>query len=172
MPSSAFGFKFSLTLFLPDLKCRCQIPVKKAWPLHQNPHPSGGNDWNEFPVQLECRMNLDEPFEEERTMKTTLSVIKADVGSIGGHIQPSKRLVEEVKNFVGAGGKGMVTDSYISYTGDDIAILMAHSRGKGDEKIHQLAWDAFVAGTRVAKEQGLYGAGQDLLKDSFSGNMK
>ena len=117
-------------------------------------------------------MNLDEPFEEERTMKTTLSVIKADVGSIGGHIQPSKRLVEEVKNFVGAGGKGMVTDSYISYTGDDIAILMAHSRGKGDEKIHQLAWDAFVAGTRVAKEQRLYGAGQDLLKDSFSGNVK
>ncbi|RTZ91998.1 MAG: fructose 1,6-bisphosphatase, partial [Deltaproteobacteria bacterium] len=38
--------------------------------------------------------------------------------------------------------------------------------------IHKLAWDAFLAGTDVAKGQGLYGAGQDLLKDSFSGNVK
>jgi fructose 1,6-bisphosphate aldolase/phosphatase len=109
---------------------------------------------------------------KEVTMKTTLSIIKADVGSIGGHIQPSKRLLEEVKNHVTSRGKGLVTDSYISHTGDDIAILMAHSRGKGNEQIHQLAWDAFVAGTKVAKEQGLYGAGQDLLKDSFAGNVK
>ena len=29
-----------------------------------------------------------------------------------------------------------------------------------------------MAGTQVAKEEGLYGAGQDLLKDSFSGNVK
>jgi len=28
-----------------------------------------------------------------------------------------------------------------------------------------MAWDAFMAGTEVAKEEGLYGAGQDLLKD-------
>src|SRR5512135_1169026 len=105
-------------------------------------------------------------------MKTTLSVIKADVGSIGGHIQPSSRLLQEVKDYVGTRGKGMVTDFFISFTGDDIAILFSHSLGKGSEKIHKLAWDAFVAGTRVAKEQGLYGAGQDLLKDSFSGNVK
>ncbi len=124
------------------------------------------------PEVPEYSMDLDESFKKEMIMETTLSVIKADVGSIGGHIQPSKRLVEEVKNHVTAKGKGLVTDSYISYTGDDIAILLTHSRGKGNEKIHQLAWDAFVAGTRVAKEQGLYGAGQDLLKDSFSGNVK
>jgi fructose 1,6-bisphosphate aldolase/phosphatase len=29
-----------------------------------------------------------------------------------------------------------------------------------------------MAGTKVAKEQGLYGAGQDLLKDAFSGNVR
>jgi len=29
-----------------------------------------------------------------------------------------------------------------------------------------------MAGTEIAKEQGLYGAGQDLLKDSFSGNVR
>jgi fructose 1,6-bisphosphate aldolase/phosphatase len=104
-------------------------------------------------------------------MKTTLSVIKADIGSIGGHIAPSKRLLERVKSVVESSGKSLITDHFISHTGDDIAILMTHTRGVNDEKIHKLAWDAFVAGTQVAKEEGLYGAGQDLLKDSFSGNV-
>jgi fructose 1,6-bisphosphate aldolase/phosphatase len=105
-------------------------------------------------------------------MKTTLSIIKADIGSIGGHIRPSEKLIAEVRSFVTGKAKGMVSDFFISHTGDDIAILFSHSLGKGSEKIHKLAWDAFVAGTKVAKEQGLYGAGQDLLKDSFSGNVK
>ena len=105
-------------------------------------------------------------------MKTTLSIIKADIGSIGGHIRPSERLIAEVRNYVGTKGKGLITDFFISHTGDDIAILFSHSLGKGSAKVHQLAWDAFVAGTKVAKEQGLYGAGQDLLKDSFAGNVR
>jgi len=105
-------------------------------------------------------------------MKTTLSIIKADIGSIGGHIRPSERLVQAVRNYVAEKGKGIIIDFYVSHTGDDIAILFSHGLGKGNEKIHGLAWDAFVAGTKVAKEQGLYGAGQDLLKDSFSGNVK
>jgi len=105
-------------------------------------------------------------------MKITLSVLKADVGSIGGHIKPSRALVEEVRNRVQEFGRDLIIDSYISHTGDDIAILCTHERGVNDEKIHKLAWDAFTAGTEVAKKQGLYGAGQDLLKDAFSGNIK
>jgi fructose 1,6-bisphosphate aldolase/phosphatase len=104
-------------------------------------------------------------------MKITLSVIKADIGSIGGHIAPSRRLLETVRTHVDKHGKELLSDSYISHTGDDIAILMTHTRGVKDEKIHRLAWDAFVTGTQTAKAQGLYGAGQDLLKDAFSGNV-
>ncbi len=105
-------------------------------------------------------------------MKTTISVIKADCGSVGGHIKPSKLLVETVNDYIKEYGKGMLKDFRVSFTGDDIAILMTHTLGKDNEKIHRLAWDAFKAGTQVAKNQGLYGAGQDLLKDSFSGNVK
>ncbi len=105
-------------------------------------------------------------------MKLTLSVIKADIGSIGGHVAPSKRLRETVAAFVQERAAGLILDHYISHTGDDIAILMTHTRGEGDERIHKLAWDAFRTGTEVAKQEGLYGAGQDLLKDSFSGNVK
>jgi fructose 1,6-bisphosphate aldolase/phosphatase len=105
-------------------------------------------------------------------MKLTLSVIKADIGSIGGHIAPSERLLDTVGEYVVERGKGLVVDQYVSHTGDDIAIVVAHRRGVGDPGVHKLAWDAFIAGTAVAREQGLYGAGQDLLKDAFSGNVK
>jgi len=105
-------------------------------------------------------------------MKITLSVLKADIGSIGGHIKPSQALFNEVKNFVQNNSKNLIIDFYLSSTGDDIAILCTHEKGVLNEKIHKLAWDAFQAGTAVAKKQGLYGAGQDLLKDSFSGNIK
>ncbi len=105
-------------------------------------------------------------------MKITLSVIKADIGSIGGHICPSKKLLASVRDQVQKGGQGLIIESYISFTGDDIAIVMTHTHGAGDERVHKLAWDAFIAGTQEARDEGLYGAGQDLLKDSFSGNVK
>jgi fructose 1,6-bisphosphate aldolase/phosphatase len=110
--------------------------------------------------------------ESESAMKVTLSVIKADIGSIGGHIQPSQGLLDAVRSHVEEHGKGLLIDSYLSFTGDDVAILATHTRGCSDERIHELAWGAFRAGTQVAKEQGLYAAGQDLLKDAFSGNVR
>jgi fructose 1,6-bisphosphate aldolase/phosphatase len=105
-------------------------------------------------------------------MSTTLSVIKADIGSVGGHIRPSQRLLESVEGFVQQHQRGLLIDYQVSYTGDDIAILCTHNRGEENEDVHGLAWEAFIAGTEVARDQGLYGAGQDLLKDAFSGNIK
>ncbi|MCK5247898.1 fructose 1,6-bisphosphatase [Candidatus Bipolaricaulota bacterium] len=105
-------------------------------------------------------------------MKVTLTAIKADVGSIGGHICPSKKLLAAVENTVKEDGRDLVIDHLVSYTGDDVAILLTHDRGIDDEQVHKLAWDAFLAGTAVAKSQGLYGAGQDLLRDAFSGNTR
>jgi fructose 1,6-bisphosphate aldolase/phosphatase len=105
-------------------------------------------------------------------MNRTLSIIKADVGSIGGHVAPSKKLLETVKRHVAEGMDGLLSDFFVGATGDDMAILMAHDKGVGHEEVHRLAWDAFKAGTKTAQEQGLYGAGQDLLIDAFSGNVK
>jgi fructose 1,6-bisphosphate aldolase/phosphatase len=105
-------------------------------------------------------------------MKTTLTVIKADVGSIGGHIKPSQALVETVRSRAVAAVGRLITDCYISQTGDDVAILMAHTHGPGHPEVHLLALEAFREATRVARSQGLYGAGQDLLKEAFSGNVR
>lgn len=104
-------------------------------------------------------------------MKITVSVIKADVGGIGGHTKPSDGLIKAIRDTVENSGD-LLIDHYIGYCGDDTHIVMTHTHGVDNEKVHKLAWDAFMAGTKVAKEEGLYGAGQDLLKDSFSGNVK
>jgi fructose 1,6-bisphosphate aldolase/phosphatase len=105
-------------------------------------------------------------------MKITLSVIKADIGSIGGHIKPSRELLQTVQDCVSDKGGALIKDFYVGHTGDDIAILMAHTHGTEAEAVHKLAWDTFTTGTETAKKQGLYGAGQDLLKDAFSGNVR
>ena len=104
-------------------------------------------------------------------MKITVSVIKADVGGIGGHTKPSDGLIKAIRDTVENSGD-LLIDHYIGYCGDDTHIVMSHTHGVDNEKIHKLAWDAFMAGTEVARKEGLYGAGQDLLKDSFSGNVK
>ena len=105
-------------------------------------------------------------------MKITVSAIKADIGAIGGHTRPSDELLGVVKNFIEKKGTELIIDHYIGYSGDDIHIIMTHKFGTDNEQIHKLAWDAFSEGTKTAKNQGLYGAGQDLLKDSFSGNVR
>ena len=105
-------------------------------------------------------------------MKTTLTVIKADIGSVGGHIRPSQRVLDSVAGYVRQHQRGLLIDYRVSSTGDDIAILCTHEGGAENEDVHRMAWEAFKAGTDVARDQGLYGAGQDLLKDAFSGNVK
>src|SRR3989344_2420645 len=103
-------------------------------------------------------------------MKTTITLIKADIGSIGGHVRPSKEVLALIKEFVGK--SQWVIDYRIFSIGDDIGILMTHTQGKDSAEVHKIAWDAFTNATKMAKEQGLYGAGQDMLKDAFSGNVK
>lgn len=106
-------------------------------------------------------------------MKLTLSVIKADVGSIGGHTKPSARMLDSVRAKVGAAvEKKLLLDGMVTHTGDDIAMIMTHERGAGASAVHKFAWDAFLDATKEAKAAGLYGAGQDLLVDAPSGNIR
>ncbi|MGV8106293.1 MAG: fructose 1,6-bisphosphatase, partial [Nitrososphaerota archaeon] len=69
-------------------------------------------------------------------MKITLSAIKADIGAIGGHTRPSDELVEAVNRVVKENSK-LLLDYYIGYTGDDIHIIMTHTRGTDSKEIHK-----------------------------------
>jgi fructose 1,6-bisphosphate aldolase/phosphatase len=105
--------------------------------------------------------------------KTTLSVIKADVGGYVGHSRMHPQLVAKANELLELSvEKGLLEDFRVTACGDDLELIMTHYRGVESADVHKLAWDTFLAGTEVAKELGLYGAGQDILKDAFSGNVK
>jgi fructose 1,6-bisphosphate aldolase/phosphatase len=105
-------------------------------------------------------------------MRVTVSVIKADIGAIGGHTMPSAEVLGIVRDRVERERKKLLIDAFVCHTGDDIAMIMTHAKGQDSADVHQLAWDALLKATDKAKSQGLYGAGQDLLKEAFSGNVR
>ncbi len=106
-------------------------------------------------------------------MKITISVIKADVGSVGGHTKPTQKMMDSVKKMVTAAiKKKLLIDGKVTHTGDDICLIMSHTKGSDNPKIHQFAWDCFIKATGFADECGCYGAGQDLLVDAPSGNVR
>ncbi len=106
-------------------------------------------------------------------MNVTLSVIKADVGSIGGHTKPSEKMLLETRNRVDVAiAQHKLLDGLVTYTGDDIAIIMSHQYGVGAAEVHNFAWDCFVSATKYAQYDGCYGAGQDLLVDAPAGNVR
>lgn len=105
--------------------------------------------------------------------KMTLSAIKADVGSVGGHTRPSSSMLKVANLRLKEAKKvGKIVSFDVTHTGDDICLLMVHGNGSNDPSIHNLAWKVFEEATAVAKSEGLYGAGQDLLKDAPSGNVR
>lgn len=103
----------------------------------------------------------------------TLSIIKADTGGWVGHSAVHPEQVEEARGrLVRARDHGLLVDGHVASCGDDIALIMTHRRGCDDAAIHGFAWEVFQDTTRVAQRLGLYGAGQDLLSDAFSGNLR
>jgi fructose 1,6-bisphosphate aldolase/phosphatase len=106
-------------------------------------------------------------------MSITLSVIKADVGGYVGHSESHPDVIAKGEEcMVKAKRDGLVVDYHVTKCGDDLQLIMTHQHGVDNEKIHKLAWDTFVDCTAVAKTLKLHGAGQDLLADAFSGNVK
>ena len=106
-------------------------------------------------------------------MKTTVSVIKADIGSVSGHCVAHPDLMDICDEVLAeALETNILTDYYISRCGDDIDLIMTHRNGEENEEVHETAYNAFMKATERARELKLYGAGQDLLSDTFSGNIK
>lgn len=105
--------------------------------------------------------------------KVTVSIIKADVGGLPGHVLVPDEILEVAKeNLKSAKESGEIIDYRVFNAGDDLDLVMTHREGVDSSKIHKLAWETFEKATEKAKELKLYGAGQDLLADAFSGNVR
>lgn len=106
-------------------------------------------------------------------MKVTITAIKADVGSVGGHTMPSTdMLVLAAERLKLAENDGLIISGNATHTGDDICLLMTHGHGSGAAEIHRFAWQTLKDAANLAGKTGMYGAGQDLLVDAPSGNVR
>jgi len=105
--------------------------------------------------------------------KTTISIIKCDVGSLAGHhIVPKPLLNIAEKNLKLAKEERLINSYYVFNAGDDLQLLMVHEKGESNPEIHKLAWNTFQEAANKALSLKLYSAGQDLLKNAFSGNIR
>ena len=106
-------------------------------------------------------------------MPQTLSVIKADIGGFVGHSSMHPEVLDYGREQVAqAVQNGLLIDGQAQACGDDMFLILSHDRGEDYETLHKFAWDTFQGGTEVARKLHLYGAGQDLLVDAFSGNIR
>jgi fructose 1,6-bisphosphate aldolase/phosphatase len=106
-------------------------------------------------------------------VETTISVIKADIGSLAGHVIVPDFILEFArKEMKEAAKKKLINDFYVTHAGDDLELIMTHFKGEDNEEIHELAWDTFMKCADLGREHKIYAAGQDLLSDTFSGNVK
>jgi fructose 1,6-bisphosphate aldolase/phosphatase len=107
------------------------------------------------------------------TKKVTISIIKCDVGSLAGHhIVPKPLFDIAEKNLKKAADEGTINNFFVFNAGDDLELLMAHELGEQNSEIHKLAWETFKEAADKALQLKLYAAGQDLLKNAFSGNVR
>jgi fructose 1,6-bisphosphate aldolase/phosphatase len=88
----------------------------------------------------------------EGIVRITLSLIKADIGGYVGHSESHPEVLADAhEHLAKAKANGLLIDYYVTKCGDDLELIMTHQRGVEDRKIHKLAWDTLVAGTKVAK---------------------
>jgi len=92
----------------------------------------------------------------------TATIIKADIGGVGGHVVVHPHVMQEVQKQIFENSKGMISSFFVSGAGDDISINLIHQKGVNNSDIHMMCYKAFEGAVETARQLGLYGPGQDL----------
>ncbi|MBN1265199.1 MAG: fructose 1,6-bisphosphatase [Anaerolineales bacterium] len=105
--------------------------------------------------------------------EVTISVIKADVGGLAGHSGIHPDLVDIAQTSLAeAVQEGVLVDYHIAWVGDDLQLIMTHTRGVDNVEVHQVAWNTFTKAADRASELKLCGVGQDFLSTDFQGSIR
>ena len=107
-----------------------------------------------------------------RMPKTTISVIKADVGSFPGHSRTHPKLLEKAAKMLKEQEGKLLIDSFVTHCGDDLELIMTHTHGVDNGRSTNSPGIFSPRAPQLQRSLKLYGAGQDMLADAFSGNVK
>jgi fructose 1,6-bisphosphate aldolase/phosphatase len=105
-----------------------------------------------------------------------IKATKADVGGVGGHVVAADEVKSVIAKFVldnnSYRGEPIFTSLMVTHTGDDCGVTGIMAETVDMSVVDRLLWDALQEGAGKAAELGLYGPGQDLVADAFSGNLR
>src|SRR6266545_1687518 len=108
----------------------------------------------------------------QRYIKAT----KADVGGVGGHVVAADEVKSIIAKYVLDNNsyhrEPIFTSLIVTHTGDDCAVTGIMAETVDMSVVDELMWDALQEGATKAAELGLYGPGQDLVADAFTGNLR
>jgi len=101
---------------------------------------------------------------------------KADVGGVGGHVVAADEVKSVIAKYVldnnVSQGRTIYSSLIVTHTGDDVGVTGIVDEHVDLSVVDELMWDALQEGARKAAELGLYGPGQDLVADAFTGNLR
>src|SRR5438046_1717263 len=105
-----------------------------------------------------------------------IKATKADVGGVGGHVVAADEVKSIIAKYVldnnSYRGEPIFTSLIVTHTGDDCAVTGIMTETVDMSVVDELMWDALQDGATKAAELGLYGPGQDLVADAFTGNLR
>ncbi|MFA4905117.1 MAG: fructose 1,6-bisphosphatase [Candidatus Margulisiibacteriota bacterium] len=104
----------------------------------------------------------------DKTKPVYATIIKADIGGVGGHVVVHPHVMQEVIRHIAENSQDLISAFFVSGAGDDISINLVHQRGYNDPAIQQLCFKAFDGAIETARQLGLYGPGQDMVKTEDS----
>ncbi len=101
---------------------------------------------------------------------------KADIGGVGGHVEGAEEVKAAIAQYLLENNwyqDGPIFLSLmVTHTGDDVGITMTLPESIPTTVVDQLLWDAYDEGGNLSAKLGLYGVRQDLIADSFTGNLR
>jgi fructose 1,6-bisphosphate aldolase/phosphatase len=101
---------------------------------------------------------------------------KADIGGVGGHVEAAEELKARIAQYLLENNwyqdGPIFLSMMVTHTGDDVGITMTLPDTIPTSVVDQLLWDAYDEGGNVSAKLGLYGVRQDLIADSFTGNLR
>lgn len=98
--------------------------------------------------------------------KLTLSVVSADVGGLVGHISSHPDILDTAKEkLYNAKERGLIADFHVLRCGDDLELILTHTKGPDSREINVLAWNTVSTCAKAAVGLKLHGREEYAEKD-------
>jgi len=108
-----------------------------------------------FSGVIDAKRIVRAKIKRNNAFELTLSLFKADVGSIGGRTKPTSQMMEIARSrIMYAVDDNTLIDGFVFHIGDDICMVLSHEKGSNNDLVHNFAHNCFTQVSEIAKKCG------------------